>query len=145
MPQFETTFYVSQIVWILISFLILYLIVHAFIFPMLADTINDRARQAEEDLALADRVNHQAQKNEQAYEQALLDAREEAAQLALKTQAKIIAFKKRNAAFIQKTTRHTFENAERQLEKEHALLLRKKARPIHKLAEDLATRFIKEG
>ena len=145
MPQFETTFYLNQIIWILISFSILYLIIYSFVFPMLSDIIRDRNHQIEEYLAQAEHFNTLAQKNEKAYTQALLEAEEQASQIALKTQEKITALKKRNASFIQKTTRHAFENAEQQLAKERALILQKKAHPLRQSAENLATRLVKES
>ena len=101
MPQFETTFYVNQIFWVLLSFGVLYLIVYYVIYPMISDVLSERRRVVDDYLTQAEQLNKQAEQNEKIYEKFLLKAQEESSEISFKTQEKIVAFRKKKDLFIK--------------------------------------------
>lgn len=145
MPQFETTFYVNQIFWVLLSFGVLYLIVYYVIYPMISDVLSERRRVVDDYLTQAEQLNKQAEQNEKIYEKFLLKAQEESSEISFKTQEKIVAFRKKKDLFYQESTRKSFEKAEENLAKEQTALLKKKASPLQKLAVQLANRLLEES
>ncbi|MES0371205.1 MAG: F0F1 ATP synthase subunit B [Mariprofundaceae bacterium] len=50
MPQFDTTFFSSQIFWTIISFIILFVVLNRWILPRVAEIIQKRTRLIEEEI-----------------------------------------------------------------------------------------------
>jgi F-type H+-transporting ATPase subunit b len=55
MPQFDTTFFSSQIFWTMISFIILFVVLSRWVLPRIAAIIQERTRLIEEEIAEARR------------------------------------------------------------------------------------------
>jgi len=77
-PPLETEFFASQILWLAISFGILYLILSRTIVPRLAGIIEGRRDRIAADLEAAERMRTDAGEAQAAYEQELAEARERA-------------------------------------------------------------------
>jgi F-type H+-transporting ATPase subunit b len=77
-PPLETEFFASQILWLAISFGILYLILSRTIVPRLAGVIEGRRDRIAADLEAAERMRTDADEAQAAYEQELAEARERA-------------------------------------------------------------------
>jgi F-type H+-transporting ATPase subunit b len=61
LPQFDISFFPSQIFWTLVSFGLLYIIVHFGLAPRLGSLIQQRLGQIDQDLALAAELTEQAE------------------------------------------------------------------------------------
>ena len=82
MPQFNTTFWLSQVFWLLISFGSLYLGVRFIIFPMFDTIFKKRAEKIERPLEQAEELVSKTQKMQYQAEQRKQDlARRQADQL----------------------------------------------------------------
>jgi F-type H+-transporting ATPase subunit b len=55
MPQFDTTFFSSQIFWTIVSFVMLFVALSRWVLPRIAEAINARTRLIEEEIAEAHR------------------------------------------------------------------------------------------
>lgn len=55
MPQFDTTFFSSQIFWTIISFIILFVVLSRWVLPRIAAIIQERTRLIEEEIEEAHR------------------------------------------------------------------------------------------
>ena len=77
MPQFDTSFYLTQIIWMLGSFAFLYVMMAFLICPMIEDVLEDRRQKIQRDLASAESLNKQAEILHQRYQAFMLAAEKE--------------------------------------------------------------------
>src|ERR1700761_8788565 len=78
MPQFDVATYVPQLVWLAISFFVLYLLMSRIGLPRVGAAIEARRRRREEDLEHAAQLRREAEAVVAAYERARAGAREQA-------------------------------------------------------------------
>ncbi len=83
-PPFNTTFFPSQLLWLAITFVVLYLVVMRVALPRLGGILEDRRDRIVNDLDQADRLKQESNDAIAAYEQALAQARADAFALAEK-------------------------------------------------------------
>ncbi|BFD46638.1 MULTISPECIES: ATP F0F1 synthase subunit B' [unclassified Candidatus Tisiphia] len=60
MPQFDVTFYCSQIFWLVVVFSILYLLVHKFIAPLTEKILENRQAYIDSNIASAESLGEKA-------------------------------------------------------------------------------------
>jgi F-type H+-transporting ATPase subunit b len=78
MPQFDPTFFPSQIFWLAVTFVALYLIISRFAIPRVGEILEQRARLIQDDLDRATRLKAESDAAIAAYEKAMADARAQA-------------------------------------------------------------------
>lgn len=78
MPQLDVSTYSSQIAWLVITFLVLFLIMWKVIVPRIAGALEARQRRMDENLARAAELQQEAETLLAAYEESLSEARSEA-------------------------------------------------------------------
>ncbi|WP_341899222.1 F0F1 ATP synthase subunit B' [Ferrovibrio terrae] len=91
MPQLETATFLPQLVWLLISFAILYLLMAKLALPRVAEVVDGRRKRLEHDLEEAARLKRDTEKAIADYEQALASARAKAQTIAGETRTRIAA------------------------------------------------------
>ena len=77
-PPFDKTTFASQIVWLVIFFVALYLLISRIAVPRIGGILEQRSKRIEEDFAEAQRDKEQSEAALVAYEKALADARSRA-------------------------------------------------------------------
>jgi F-type H+-transporting ATPase subunit b len=77
-PPFDSTFYPSQILWLVITFGLFYLFMKRVIMPRLGGIIEDRERRIASDLETANRMRAESDAAVAAYERDLAEARAKA-------------------------------------------------------------------
>ena len=60
MPQFDHTFFVSQLVWLAITFTVLYLVLSRIALPRLAEVMDQRSSRLAADLDRAESLRREA-------------------------------------------------------------------------------------
>jgi F-type H+-transporting ATPase subunit b len=75
MPQLDVASYAPQLVWLAISFVILYLLMARIALPRIAGVLEERAKRREDNLVKAEEHERDAAAAAQAYEAALAEAR----------------------------------------------------------------------
>ncbi len=85
MPQLDPTGFMPQLVWLVITFGVLYLFLARTALPRIAEVREERASRIADDLELADKLKQDADAARVALEEALAGARSRAHDLALKT------------------------------------------------------------
>lgn len=75
MPQLDVASYAPQLVWLAISFVVLYLLMARVALPRIAGVLEERSRRREDNLAKAEEHERDAAAAAQAYEAALAEAR----------------------------------------------------------------------
>lgn len=116
MPQFNPEWFASQIFWLAITFIILYLLMSRIALPRVAEILQERQEKVEEDLAKAERLRQEAQDVSQAYEQSLAEARAQAQKILREAQEDIARHQSdRHQAFTQELNKKV-EEAEQRIE-----------------------------
>lgn len=90
-PPFDGETYASQILWLAITFGLLYWIMSKVALPRLSGILEDRRDRIAGDLAEANRLNEESNAAIAAYEQALAEARDKAHGIAQETRDKLKA------------------------------------------------------
>ncbi|MBM3516092.1 MAG: F0F1 ATP synthase subunit B' [Alphaproteobacteria bacterium] len=78
MPQFDPTMFPSQIFWLVVTFVALYLIIARFAIPRVGEILEQRARLIQDDLDRAKQLKADSDKALATYEKAMADARAQA-------------------------------------------------------------------
>ena len=91
MPQFAVETWTSQIVWLVITFGVLYFLLSRFILPRIGGAITDRSDRIADDLDAAGRMQKEAEQAEAAYERSLADAKAKAHNIAETTRKSVDA------------------------------------------------------
>ena len=81
MPQLNVHDFAPQLVWLAITFVVLYLIMSKLAIPAISDTLEKRQAKIQGDLDAAEKASEQTRALVAAYEKRLADAREEARRL----------------------------------------------------------------
>ena len=82
LPQLDIATFPSQIFWLLVTLVVLYLLFTRIALPRIGGVIEERHDAIEDDLDRAAEYKRRAEEAEKAYEQALADARAEAQRIA---------------------------------------------------------------
>ena len=82
MPQLDATTFTPQIIWLVITFGVLYALMARVALPRIAEVLEARSERITEDLELAEKLRDEASAALEAYEASLAGARNEAHGLA---------------------------------------------------------------
>ena len=84
-PPFQSEYFPSQLVWLTISFVLLYALMSRIALPRIGGIMAARSKVISDDLAAAERLKEQSNAAQVAYEKALADARSRAQGIASAT------------------------------------------------------------
>ena len=84
-PPFQSQTFPSQLVWLVIAFVLLYVLMAKLALPRVASIIESRQKHIDEDIAEANKLKQQADEAVADYEKALADARARAQSIANET------------------------------------------------------------
>ncbi len=91
MPQLDPSTFGTQLFWLGICFVTLYLVMAVIVLPRISGTLEARSSQLDDDLAEAENLREKAETALAAYEEALADARSRALTLAQEMRAEVQA------------------------------------------------------
>lgn len=91
MPQLEFADYAPQLIWLVLTFGILYLVMARIALPRIGGVIEERRNRIAEDFDSADRLRTEADEALKAYEAALASARAKALEIAAGTRDRLNA------------------------------------------------------
>lgn len=111
-PPFDGATYASQLLWLAITFGVLYWIMTRVALPRLSGILEDRRDRIAGDIAEANRLNDESNAAIAAYEQALAEARNNAHKIALDTRDKLKADIDRRRAETEKGLSEKLAQAE---------------------------------
>jgi len=81
MPQLDPTWFASQLFWLFVAFMTLYVVLSRFMLPPLLEVMERRKATVDSDLQGAERFKTEAEKARDHYERTLADARLRSQQL----------------------------------------------------------------
>jgi F-type H+-transporting ATPase subunit b len=114
-PPFDRETFPSQLFWLVICFVLLYLITARLVQPRVSGIIDGRKKQVAGDLAAASRFKTESEQAIAAYEEALADARTRAQTIASETHDRLQAEAERNRKTLEEQLNGRLAAAERQI------------------------------
>ena len=78
MPQFDPTMFATQLVWLAITFSILFLLMKKVALPRISQVLNERKYKNEENLEKAEQLKNEAETAAEAYENTMAEAHDKA-------------------------------------------------------------------
>ncbi len=91
LPQLNVPDFTPQLVWLALSFFVLYVILSRVALPRIGEVIEERSERISRDLATAERLKAETEKALAGYEQALAEARARASGIARETRETLAA------------------------------------------------------
>lgn len=91
MPQLDFATYPNQMFWLVVALILVYLVLSRIALPRIASVLAERQGTITNDIAAAEELKQKAQDAEEAYNQALAEARAEAGKIAAEAKAEIQA------------------------------------------------------
>lgn len=91
MPQLDVSTFHNQIFWLLVALVVIYFILSRIALPRIGGVLSERKGTITADVAAAEDLKQKAEEAEAAYNQALIDARAEAAKIVAEARAEIQA------------------------------------------------------
>lgn len=89
MPQLDFSTFPNQIFWLLVTLVVIYFVLSRIALPRIGSVLAERKGTITNDIAAAEDLKLKALEAEKAYNQALLDARTEAAKIVAEAKAEI--------------------------------------------------------
>ncbi len=102
MPQFDTSTFASQIFWLVVAFVTLYLVTWRVVAPRIAEVLDSRRRRIEINLEKAEALKKDAAAALAAYDKALAEARDDARAIVAEASARIAEAAQRQEAELGK-------------------------------------------
>ena len=90
MPQFDPTYFASQLFWLYACFIVLFILLSVFAMPKIGAVLEERQKRIDGNLDKAGQLKHEAEAAIAAYEKALAESRAQAHKI-LQDNAKSIA------------------------------------------------------
>ena len=91
MPQMEFADYAPQLVWLVITFAVLYLLMARVALPRIADVLESREQRISNDIERAEALGREAEAAEREYERIAAETRANAQGIAAETRAALLA------------------------------------------------------
>jgi F-type H+-transporting ATPase subunit b len=117
MPQLDFADYAPQLIWLLITFVALYLLMARVALPRIATVLEERRDRIANDLAQAEQLRQETDEAIAAYEQALADAKAKANAIAQQTRDKLNEELERERASVEAEVAEKLERAEAEIER----------------------------
>jgi F-type H+-transporting ATPase subunit b len=114
-PPFDSKTFPSQLFWLVVCFVLLYVITARLVQPRVSGIIDGRRKQMAGDLAEASRFKAESERAMAAYEKALADARTRAQTIATETRDRLQAEAERNRKSLEGQLNVRLAEAERQI------------------------------
>ena len=89
MPQLDVTFFPTQIFWLVITFVPLYLIIWQIVVPRITDTLEARQKRIDDNLERANTYKDEAEAANRAYEKSIREAKAMADQIIIEAKLKL--------------------------------------------------------
>jgi F-type H+-transporting ATPase subunit b len=91
LPQLDVTALAPQLIWLALTFLVLYYVLSKFTLPRISSVLDERKNRIERDIAEGERLNSETQNAIAEYEQKLTDARSKASNMVKENRDKVAA------------------------------------------------------
>jgi F-type H+-transporting ATPase subunit b len=139
MPQLNPLDWAPQLIWLLITFGILYLLMVYVALPRIGSVIEARAAYIAKDLATADKLRRETEEAIAAYEQALAEAKQKAHAIVEEGRAKLKAETAAERASLERDLGKKSTEAEARIAEAKTSAMRE----VNKVAADVAADIVR--
>lgn len=139
-PPFDTSTFLSQILWLALTFGLLYWLMAKIALPRIGTILADRAERIEADLAAAEKSRVATEEAAALYEKALSDARADSQQLAQKTRYQLAASADANRKALEADLAGKLARAEVTISKRKAAAMEN----VRSIAADVTLAIVKQ-
>lgn len=137
MPQLNPHDFAPQLVWLVITFVVLYLIMSRLAIPAISDTLEKRQGKIQSDLDAAEKASEDTRALVAAYEKRLADAREQARRLHREQAEADSAAASARLAELGNTLNARIDEAEKRIAGQRAQVLESLEDMAHDIAADV--------
>lgn len=110
MPQLDPSTFPTQLFWLVVSFVVLYLLMWRVALPRISDVLQERQERIDDDLQKAEQLRADAQQVLETYERSIADGRNRAQAIVREAAEKLAAeTAERNAALGERIVKQTAE------------------------------------
>ncbi len=139
-PPFNTDTYSSQLVWLTLTFTLLYVLMSRLVLPSIGEVIDERRERIRRDLDTAERLKLDTDKALADYETALSDARSNAGAIARETRDKLDAKVSKRQAAVDAEIHDRIADAEKRIQATRTKALAS----VDEIATDVAGAVVKQ-
>jgi len=140
MPQLDPLDWGPQLIWLVLTFGILYALMLWVALPRIGSVIDKRAAHITGDLEAAEKFRHETEEAIAAYEQALAEAKQKAHAIVDETRAKLKAETDAERAKLEEKLSAKSAEAEARIEKAKAAAMK----DVDTIAADVATDIVRQ-
>ncbi|MAU56743.1 MAG: hypothetical protein EVA83_02945 [Hyphomicrobiales bacterium] len=145
MPQLNTEYFASQIFWLVISFIILYVVMSKYALPKIANVIETREDIIARDVEDAENFKKESEITEQGYLQSIKEAQENASNYLSNSRNKLNIFIEEENSVFENESRDLINKFEIELEKKKAAVLANSEKIAHDVSNDILSTVFGEN
>lgn len=137
MPQLNPASYPSQLFWLGVTFIAMYVLMSRSVLPRIADVLEKRRARREGDLALADQLTREAEEAKASYEKLYAEAKNKANTLIADAEAAVRASDEQESAALDKTLVEKMQKAEASIRASRAEVVERLAPVVSDVAAEV--------
>lgn len=141
MPQFDTTWFLSEAFWMLVCFGLFYGIMAYFIFPIIQDIFTEREHKIKNDLSVAEVINKQAAHLIQEYKSKIYSAEQTKAAIINETYRDIQKYAAHVDAENEQKFRQQIEDTEKKVRRLKDMVMQQSDVVAAQIAQELANKL----
>ena len=139
MPQLDISAFAPQIIWLIITFSLLYVLMAKVALPRIGNILEQRQARIDDNLDMAQSLKNESSVDEESYDQAIAKAREQARKSILEITKEMSIETSRRQEELSERLSEELRSAEEQIEEAKVLAVKS----IHKSAASLTSETIK--
>jgi F-type H+-transporting ATPase subunit b len=116
MPQLDVTFFATQVFWLAISFLVLFVLMWKVALPRVGDILTQRQERIDDDLQKAEKLRNDAAEVLAVYERTVADGRTRAQEILRETGERLARESAQRQAALAETLKRQTDDAERHID-----------------------------
>ena len=145
MPQLNTEYFASQIFWLVISFIILYVVMARYALPKIANIIETREDIIARDVEEAENFKKESEFTEQGYLKSIKEAQERASQYLSNSRKKLNLLTEEENNDFEKSSRELMQKFETELDKKKSAVLADSEQIAYDVCNDIILRVFGEN
>ena len=140
MPQLNPEFWISQIVWLILTFGALYIVLSKVILPKISDNLESRRSQILENIEIAEKQREESEEKVKEFEKIILNSKLEAKNLFNEARQKVLEDVDKKRSELEKSIEAEIVSAEREIQSLNSNSLEN----IKKIATDTSADLISQ-
>jgi len=140
MPQLNPEFWISQIVWLILTFGALYIVLSKVILPKISDNLESRRSQILENIEIAEKQREESEEKVKEFEKIILNSKLEAKNLFNEARQKVLEDVDKKRSELEKSIEAEIVSAEKEIQSLNSNSLEN----IKKIATDTSSDLISQ-